>query len=273
VPHNWLRLTVTPHLTEKYVIVGFKVLATDGTRIPIADAPASVLAGATFQALVDRNMTNMNAQEAAKPGSSFPFQIPFYYNDPTGGGIVQVIVQGTAGIYVVDYAVQSPRHALTEVPFNAYKNVTFTPPDASASAACNKQGNPGIILASSGAFDITFTASSVVLNSSSLTVPLVGDILCSTYNAADVTVAGPTASAVALQSFAVPGASFEKGAPAPHYLTGNLPAGSYQILCGQDIFHNGNIGGGDPVTLPITPLTLACNLNPVTIQFALLDPQ
>ena len=273
VPHTWLRLTVTPHLTAKYVDVGFKVAATDGTLIPVSQAPASVLAGATFQALVDRSMTTMNTQEAAKAGSSSPFQIPFYYDDPNGGGVVQVIVQGTQGIYVVDYAVQSPRHKLVDVPFNPYKTVVFTPPEAGANAACNQLGNPGIVLASSGAFDITFSVSSVITNSTTLTVPLVGDIQCSTYNGADVTVGGPNPGAVALQSFVVKNASFEKGAPVPHYLTGNLPAGSYQILCGQDIFHNGNIGFGDPVTIPITPVTLACNLNPIGIQFALLDPQ
>jgi hypothetical protein len=271
VPHNWLRLTVTPHLTDKYVNVGFKVLANDGTRIPIAEAPASVLAGATFQALVDRSMSTMNAQETKKAGSSSPFSIPFYYNDPSGGGVVQVIVNGTQGIYVVDYAVQSPRHTLTEVPFNAYKAVSFTPPDAGATAACDKLGNPGIVLAPSGAFDITFSVSSVI--ESSATVPLVGDIFCSTYKASDVTVAGPNNGAVALQNFSVKDASFAKGAPAPHYLTGDLPAGSYQILCGQDLMHNGNIGYGDPVTLPIGGITLACNLNPIGVQFALLDPQ
>jgi len=272
VPHNWLRLTVTPHLTDKYVNVGFKILTNDGTRIPIAQAPASVLAGATFQALVDRSMATMNTQEAAKPGSSSPFSIPFYYNDPSGGGVVQVIVNGTQGIYVVDYAVQSPRHTLTDVPFNAYKEVSFTPPDAGATAACDKLGNPGIVLASSGAFDITFSVSSVI--QSSATVPLVGDIYCSTYKSADVTVAGPNNGAVALQNFVVKDASFEKGAPAPHYLTGDLPDGTYQILCGQDLTHNGgNIGFGVPVTLPIGSLTLACNLNPIGIQFALLDPQ
>ena len=95
-PHNWLRLTVTPHLTEKYVNVAFKVLANDGTRIPVASAPASVLAGATFQALVDHNMATMNAQEAAKPGSSTPFSVPFFYNSPSAGGVVQVIVNGSA---------------------------------------------------------------------------------------------------------------------------------------------------------------------------------
>jgi hypothetical protein len=79
---------------------------------------------------------------------------------------------------------------------------------------------------------------------------------------------------VALQSFVVPNASFETGAPVPHYLTGKLPSGSYQILCGQDITHQGgNIGFGDPVTIPISPIPLACNLNPITVEFALLDPQ
>jgi hypothetical protein len=215
----------------------------------------------------------MNAQETAKAGSSSPFSVPFFYNDPSGGGVVQVIVNGTQGVYLVDYAVQSPRHTLTEVPFNAYKAVSFTPPDAGASAACDKLGNPGIVLAPSGAFDITFTVSSVIQNSSMLTVPLVGDIFCSTYKASDVTVAGPNNGAVALQNFTVKDASFVAGAPAPHYLTGDLPAGSYQILCGQDLHHNGNIGYGDPVTLPIGGITLACNLNPITVQFALLDPQ
>lgn len=272
VPHNWLRLTVTPHLTDKFVDVGFKVLANDGTRIPVAQAPASVLAGATFQALVDRSMATMNAQEAAKPGSSYPFQIPFYYNDPNGGGVVQVIVQGTQGVYVVDYAVQSPRHALKEVPFNAYKTVIFTPPDAAANASCNQLGNPGIVLAPSGAFDITFTMSSVIL-SNPPAEPLVGDIQCGTYKASDVTAGGPNPGVSAIQNFTVKGASFQPGAPAPHYLTANMPAGQYQILCGQDIHHNGNVGFGDPVTIPIGSLTLACNLNPVTVQFALLDPQ
>ena len=273
VPHNWLRLTVTPHLSQSYVNVGFKVLANDGTLIPVAQAPASVLAGATFQTLVDRAMATMNTQEAAKAGSSFPFSIPFYYDDPSGGGVVQVIVQGTQGIYVVDYAVQSPRHTLTDVPFNPYKPVVFTPPDASANNACNQMGNPDIVLAPSGAFDITFTVSSVITGSTTNTLPLVGDIQCSTYNASDVTVGGPNAGAVPVQSFLVPNASFQPGAPAPHYLTAIMPAGSYQILCGQDIEHNGNIGFGDPVTIPIAPETLACNLNPITIQFALLDPQ
>jgi hypothetical protein len=273
VPHNWLRLTVTPHLTDKYVDVGFKVLANDGTRIPIASAPASVLAGATFQALVDHSMATMNAQEAAKAGSSTPFSVPFFYNAPTAGGVVQVIVNGTQGVYLVDYAVASPRHKLTDVPFNAYKPVVFTPPDAGATAACDKLGNPGIVLAPSGAFDITFTASTEVLNGATASTPLVGDIFCSTYKASDVTVAGPNANAVALQSFQVKDASFQPGAPAPHYLTGDLPDGTYQVLCGQDLHHDGNVEGGDPVTIPIGALTLACNLNPVTVQFALLDPQ
>jgi len=87
-------------------------------------------------------------------------------------------------------------------------------------------------------------------------------------------VAGQNPNAVALQNFTVENASFQPGAPAPHYLTGALPDGEYQILCGQDILHNGgNIGMGDPVTLPIGGFTIACNLNPVTVQFALLDPE
>jgi hypothetical protein len=272
VPHTWLRLTVTPHLEQKYVNVAFAVQPLSGSQVPVASAPASVLAGATFQTLVDHNMSTMTAQETAKPGSSSPFSIPFYYDDPNGGGVVQVIVVGTAGVFVVDYAVESPRHTLTDVPFNPYKPVVFNPPDAAATAACDKLGNPGIVLAPSGAFDITFSASSVLTNAAA-TTPLVGDIYCSTYNAADVTVSGPNPDAGALQNFVVPNASLQPDASPPHYTTGSLPDGQYQILCGQDLHHNGQIGYGDPVTLPISPLTIACNLNPVGVQFALLDPQ
>ena len=35
VPYEWLRLTVEPHLDEKFVNVGFEVLALDGKRIPV----------------------------------------------------------------------------------------------------------------------------------------------------------------------------------------------------------------------------------------------
>ena len=108
----------------------------------MAKAPASVLAGATFQALVDHSMATMTAQETKKAGSSFPFQIPFYYDDPSGGGVVQVIVQGTQGIYVVDYAVQSPRHPLTEVPFNAYKPVCVQPARRRDDGRVRQDGQP-----------------------------------------------------------------------------------------------------------------------------------
>jgi hypothetical protein len=272
VPHTWLRLTVTPHLSQKFVNVAFQVLANDGTRTPVAQAPASILAGKAFQTLVDHNMSTMSAQESKKAGSSYPWSAPFYYDDPQGGGVVEVDATGAAGVFVLDYTVQSPRHVLTEVPFNAYEPVTIVPPEAGVTAACNKLGNPGIVSAAEGAFDITFGVSDVIM-SSDAGGPLVGPIFCSTYKQSDVTVAGPNPGAVALQNFSVASASFQPGAPAPHYLTGNLPDGEYQILCGQDLKHNGNIGFGDPVTLPVGGFTIACNVNPITVQFALLDPQ
>ena len=54
--------------------------------------------------------------------------------------------------------------------------------------------------------------------------------------------------------------------------------GAYQILCAQYLVGNdagtdANVEQGDPVTLPIGGFTVACNVNPVTVQFAILDPQ
>ncbi len=269
-PHRWLRLTVTPHLTEKFVDVAFDVLGQSGTLTPLAKAPASILAGGLFQSLVDRNMTTMLAQEKAKPGSSTPWTAPFYYDAPNGGGVVQVIAQGTAGVFQIAYDVAAPHHTIKDVPFLPYQPVTIAPPNPSATAACDKRGNAGIVLAPEGAFDITFTASSVLTKGSGH-VPLVGDIECAVYKAADVTIAGPKQNAPVLQYFTVKNADLQSSTP-PTFLTSSFPDGSYQILCFQDLKHSGNADPGDPVTFPIGSLPLACNLNPVTVQFALLDP-
>jgi hypothetical protein len=270
-PHKWLRLTVTPHLDQKFVDVSFAVLGNDGVRTPLAKAPASILAGGLFQALVDRNMTTMTAQEAAKPGSSTPWTAPFYYDAPSNGGVVQVIAQGLAGAFTVAYAVSAPHHTIKDVPFLPYQPVTIAPPDPSATTACDKLGNAGIIAAPEGAFEVTFTASSVIKNSPDLHGPLEGDLDCSVFKASDVTIEGPKNGAHSVQDFSVPNANLSVPT-APTFLTNVFPDGSYQILCFQDLKHDGNPDIGDPVTLPIGSLPLACNVNPVTVQFALLNP-
>lgn len=269
-PHNWLRLTVTPHLSAQYVNVAFDVLGLDGTRTPVAQAPASVLAGSLFQAMVDRNMSTMLAQEQTKAGSSTPWEVPFYYNAPVGGGVVQVIAQGTTGVFVIAYAVEAPQHALVDVPFLAYEPVAPPPEGGASTTACNQLGNPGIIAASQGAFSITFTASSEILSSPNLP-PLVGDIDCSVYNASDVDIAGPKVGAQSLNDFVVPHVNLQASTP-PTYLTTTFPDGDYQILCAQDLNGNGNVDPGEPITLPVGDFPLACNVNPVTVQFAILDP-
>ncbi len=272
-PHDWLRLTVEPHLADQYVSVGFDVLGLDGSRTRVAKAPASVLAGGLFRAMVDRNMTTMLAQEKAKPGSSSAWQVPFFYNAPIGGGVVRVIAQGQAGVFVIAYAIEAPQHTLVDVPFNAYAPVDVTTPDPNATTSCDQLGNPGIVAASQGAFSITFTASDVVKNSTDLKKPLVGDIDCSVFNASDVNIGGPLPGAKEIDEWVVPHADLTGATPAPTFLTPIYPAGDYQILCSQDLNHDANADVGDPVTLPIGSFHVGCNINPVTVQFALLNPQ
>ena len=48
--------------------VAFKVLGTDGTSQPLAQAPASVLAGASSSPIVNRSVTTCTRREAAKAG-------------------------------------------------------------------------------------------------------------------------------------------------------------------------------------------------------------
>ncbi len=270
LPHEWLRLTVDPHLDQQFVDVGFEVVTLDNKRIHVANAPASVLAGSTFQGLVDRNMSTMLAQEAKTAGSSTPWTTPFYYNDPGGGGVVEVIAQGTAGSFTIAYAIESPQNPLKDVPFVAYEPVKFIPPDASATASCADLGDPSIKLAASGTLDITFSASSVILGNT--TAPLKGTIYCSVFHADQVNIGGPAPDAVSLQDFNIPNADL-RAKTAPTFTTKAFFDGDYQVLCFQDLAGNGMASMGDPVTLPIGGYTLACNKNPIAVEFAILDPE
>ncbi len=269
IPHDWLRLTVDPHLQQQFVDVSFDVVTLDKKRVHVANAPASVLAGSTFQNLVDRNMSTMLAQEAAKAGSSTPWTVPFYYNDPNGGGVVEVIAQGATGVFEIAYAIESPQNPLKDVPFVKYEPVKIEPPDASATASCQDLGDPSIKLAPAGTFDITFSASSVITQNTSM--PLEGTIYCSVFHADQVNIGGPLPGATSLQDFNIPNADL-RATPPPTFTTKTFYDGNYQILCFQDLAGNGNASSGDPVTLPIGAVTIACNKNPVDVEFALLDP-
>jgi hypothetical protein len=267
-PFDWLRLTVTPQISKDFVDVSFDVVALNGSRVHVANAPASIYAGNTFQTLVDQMMSNMSAQEAAKPGSSTPWQIPFFYDQPEGGGVVQVIAQGSQGNFQIAYSISSPQSPLVDVPFVPYKNVTITPPSAAATETCSQMGYQP---AEEGVFQMTFTASQVIQNDLPSGTTLTGDIGCSIFYGSDVTVSGPIAGATSLQDFTVHNANL-LSTPPPSFTSGTLKDGTYQILCAQYVNGSSTSMKGDPVTLPIGGFTIACNTNPVTVQFAILDP-
>ncbi|HUJ62759.1 MAG TPA: hypothetical protein VLX92_29860 [Kofleriaceae bacterium] len=269
VPHTWLRLTVTPHVPDGFIDVAFEVLLPDGTRIPIAKAPASINAGDAFRALVDRNLETMAEQEAAAKGSSTPWSVPFYYDQPTGGGTVEVLAEGALGVAQVAYLVQTPVHPIVDVPFLPWKQITLPPPDTTT---CNQLGDPSITLAMQGTFNMTFTASTVIQQDPM--GPLTGTIYCSIYHASDVDVTGPKQDAISVQDFTVPNADLT-ATPAPSFVSNVLLDGDYQILCFQDRLGTGtgNPAMNDPVTLPVGSFPIACNKNPVDVEFAILDPE
>ncbi len=78
---------------------------------------------------------------------------------------------------------------------------------------------------------------------------------------------------MSLQSIKIDNADLSTGAAPVTAVTDELYAGDYQILCAQDLDGDGGASTGDPVTLPIGSYTVACNKNPVTVEFAILDPQ
>lgn len=276
LPHDWLRITVTPLLEDGMVDVAFDVVLLDGRRVPFARAPASYVAGEQFRQNVFRMLDNMRAQEREAAGSSRPFTVPFHYDDPMGGGVVRVIATGEAGRFRIAYAVDSPLHALRDVEFVPY--VGDPVPDEFPDPPDTTCEDLGSVDAEAGRFRLSFDASSTVRESDNLTDPLRGTVRGSVYRAEDVTISGPRDGAEALASFRWGDVDVTGGVSPESYLVDvELPAGDYQILGFMDIDGNGEASGdpdvGDPVTLPIGGYTLQCAEQPATVEFALLLPE
>ncbi len=274
VPHNWLRLTVTPELDQDRVSVGFEVVTTDGRRIPVAKAPASLIAGEQFMQTVFRMAENTAAQEKAEPGSSTPWEVPFYYDDPEGGGVVEVIAQGNDGKSQIAYSIESPANTLVDLPFVPYTGTVEVPEDWDKPApTCEDVGSK---VATSGQFEVTYRPSTTVTGAE-LKAPLRGTIYGSVYKAEDVKITGPLEGTTAVASIRVPDVDVTEGASEPYVLDADLPAGSYQILGFMDIDGNADANDpspdeGDPVMIPIGGFELSCAVQPVTAEFAILLP-
>lgn len=274
VPHNWLRLTVEPQLDDDRVSVGFEVVTVDGRRIPVAKAPASLIAGEQFMQTVFRMAENTAQQEAAEPGSSSPWEVPFYYDDPDGGGIVEVIAQGDAGRSQIAYAVESPANELDDLPFVPYVGAVEVPEDWDAPAPTCADFDAEE--ADEGRFELRFAASTTV-QGSELKAPLRGTVYGSVYRAQDVKITGPIEGAEPVASFRFDDIDVTDGPSDPVELEEDLPAGSYQILGFLDIDDTASDDApdpdeGDPVMIPIGGYELACDRQPTTVEFAIVLP-
>ena len=274
-PHQWLRLTVTPQLMNRDVNVAFEVITVEGRRVPFAQAPASIVAGEQFQENVFALVDAMNAAEAAMPGSSTPWEAPFYYDDPTGGGVVSVIAQGNHGVFSIAYAVASPARPLVDTDFVPYQGNVTIPDHIPTPQTCAQMGSMDAL---SGRFMVHFDASSTVRTSPSVVTPIAGEIWGSVYRASDVTIVGPNAGATAAANFHFSGVDVTTGPSAMEYVIDTvLPGGNYQILGFIDSNHNASPTNpspdtGDPVMIPIGGFAMQCAQQHITAQFALLLP-
>ena len=276
LPHDWLRLTVTPQLANRDVNVAFEVITVDGRRVPFAQAPASIVAGEQFQENVFSLVDSMNAAEAATPGSSTAWEAPFYYDDPTGGGVVSVIAQGNHGVFSIAYAVAAPARALVDTDFVPYQGVVNIPDHIPTPRTCAELGS---VDALSGVFMMRFDASSTLRSSPTTPSPLAGPIWGSVYRSADVTITGPRPGTMPVASFHFEGVDISAGASAMEYTIDTpLPGGQqYQILGFMDTDHNATAADpgpdvGDPVMIPIGGFPMQCAQQHITAEFALLLP-
>lgn len=275
-PHDWLRLTVTPQLENEDVNVGFDVITVAGDRLHFANAPASIVAGEQFQENVFAMVDAMNAAEAATPGSSTPWEVPFYYDDPTGGGVVSVIAHGEGGVFSIAYAVAAPARPLVDTDFVPYQGMVTIPDHIPEPQTCAELGS---VDALSGTFMVHFDASSTIRTSPNAPSPIAGPIWGSVYRAADVTIGGPRPGTSPVASFMFTGVDVTAGISTMEYtIDGTLPGGqSYQILGFMDTDGNADPADpspdeGDPVMIPIGGFPMQCAQQHITAEFALLLP-
>jgi hypothetical protein len=275
VPHNWLRLTVTPQLDDDRVDVGFEVVTVDGDRVAVAAAPASLIAGEQFMQSVFRMIDDAAASEAESPGSAGRWEVPFYYDDPEGGGVVEVIAQGEGAETRIAYSIESPKRELAEVDFVPYQGTVDVPDDWDAPPpSCEESGS---VAAPNGHFEVEFVASSTVLGSD-LEAPLRGTVVGSVYRSEDVRITGPIEGSSAVASFRFEDIDVVDGPSRRARIDEELPAGDYQILGFLDIDGNADPAApdpdtGDPVFIPIGGFTLECEVQNVTAEFALTLPE
>jgi hypothetical protein len=223
---------------------------------------------------VFREIDTMRAQEAAAPGSSMPWSAPFYYDDPDGGGVVEVVAKGENGKMRIAYAIESPKSPVHDVDFVPYTGTITIPKDWDApDPTCAKLGS---VESAAGKFAVKFEASSTV-RGSALKAPLTGNVYGSIYNAKDVTVIGPNEGAEPVATIRLTNVDATAGPSQAYTIDQQLPSGLYQILGFMDIDANADPShpapdAGDPVFIPIGGYNLSCELQPVTAEFALTLP-
>jgi hypothetical protein len=132
--------------------------------------------------------------------------------------------------------------------------------------------------APAGRLELRFDAAATVRDAPTLDGELRGIVRGSVYRAADVTITGPKDGTSPVASFTFDGVDVREGPSAAFPLDTELPAGDYQVLGFMDIDANADANdagpdAGDPVFIPVRPITLECDVQPVTVTFALLLPE
>lgn len=261
-PHDWLNVTVTPWIgLVPAVEVSFEAILEDGQRIPYAAAPASDIMGAQFIEVVNGAMTAMTEQERQATGSSTPFEIPYFYDNPEGG-IVQVRVVGEDGVFTIYYDLTSK-----PVP-NGDPPPEVEPPDVALDGGTGDGGE--------GKLNVTFQASDLVLESELLDAELECQIWANVFRSDEVLVTGPIEGAEVLASIEVPYADLREGIRSVPVITSDIPAVRVKILGFCDVDGNADLDDpapdrGDPVTVPFKEFQVLEGLTAeVTVPFDLV---
>ncbi len=261
-PHVWYDMCIRADNVELPVSVDVDLLTRDGRRLPIARSPGGLRTAMLWISGLDRVAAALSADTGVEvPASAFDYRDP----EVQGGAIFTASAED--GQVVFDHRSITPPSTLPDL-----APVTRPVPRPLAPAPDDPCADAGSVSAPAGTLVIDARLDAQLVEYVNLTPPVAGAVRASIYHAEDVSITGPSADAVALDTFAIEGVALGTEAPEGRHVSPTLPAGTYMVLGFFDVDGDADLADpqpiqGEPVTLPLRRIELRCAEQPFTMVF------
>lgn len=280
--HPWLHVSIGSNVTDQSITTTLQGVSRDGVRYELGRATSTVADSIRFVDstlnLVDSALTGFPpaAPDAVSGDVETPaWTAPFTATDtaqPAGATAATLQATLSAGVgpdLELTLRGSTIYDLLDDVEYTASSTDAEFEPAPQSPTAC---GELGSIDAGGGRFVLTFALAPGLAKALS-GVDIIGTVYGAQYEGADVVGGQPRPGAAALGVFAINDVNLTSGTSDPNPLESLGSAGPYQFFGFLDANGNANptnpqADAGDLVLRPISPYTLRCDEQPISLEFA-----